>query len=74
MAFVDKVPDSFAGGQFDRPILRKIDHASNRIVARLLLPVLPGRKVGQSSAENFIHRPESTASELLADDSLLFGF
>jgi hypothetical protein len=40
-------------------------------VSRLALLVV---KLGQSSVENLVDRPEPTGGKLLLNDSLLFGF
>lgn len=74
MAFVNQIPDSFTGRQLDKPLLGKLNHATNGFAAGVLVNAADIGQAGQSCGENFIDRFKMAAGQLLLDDSLLLGF
>jgi hypothetical protein len=74
MAFVNQIPDPLTGRQLDKPLLGKLNHATNSFVAAILVAGADIGQAGQSGLKHLIDRLKVPAGQLLLDDSRLFGF
>lgn len=74
MAFVNQIPDPFAGRQLDKPLLGKLDHAANGLAAAILVKAADVGQTGQSGGKHFVDRFKLAAGQLLSDDPLLLRF
>ncbi len=64
MAFVNQIPDPFAGRQLDEPLFGKLDHATTGLAAALAVKAADIGQASQSGGKHFIDRLEMAASQL----------
>jgi len=73
MAFVNQIPNTFAGRQLDEPVLRELTHPTNGIASAVLVNRADTGQSREGGRKHLIDRCKVAAGQLFSDDSLLLG-